>query len=178
MKMIRKIALLAVAAAGVIMFSPTEAKAQYDNVPKVDGIQLLDQGTLPDQTNVMDYITEKYKGKVIYMDLWAAWCAPCMAQFKDYSPKMHDAYQGKDVVFVNICFESPDDKWKEAIDGYNIHGENYSVPAGQGQAILAAFGLNGFPSYMIFDKEGKLITNKAPRPSSLDEAKAIIDPLL
>src|SRR5690349_18474220 len=45
-----------------------------------------------------------YKGKVLVLDFWATWCAPCIANFPHFN-KLADAYQSNDVVFAIISDE-------------------------------------------------------------------------
>lgn len=44
-------------------------------------------------------IIEKYKGKVIYVDMWASWCTPCRKEIKKMK-SIKDKYNYKEIVFL------------------------------------------------------------------------------
>ncbi len=52
-------------------------------------------------------LTEPYLGKVIYLDIWGTWCAPCKEQMK-FVGRVKEAMKGKDVVFMYLANNSPE----------------------------------------------------------------------
>jgi len=50
---------------------------------------------------VIDSIKSQNKGKVIYLDYWATWCAPCKAEMPN-SKKLMKELKGKDVSFIYV----------------------------------------------------------------------------
>ena len=44
---------------------------------------------------------EDFKGKYVYIDVWATWCAPCRAEIP-YLKKIEENYHNDDIVFVRI----------------------------------------------------------------------------
>lgn len=115
---------------------------------------------------LLQYLAEKYANKVIYIDVWATWCGPCIAEMKKV-PELHKYYKGEDVVFVNICMESCTDKWAQTIKTYSIEGENYFLNDDYGKLFRANNNLPGFPSYLLIDKT-KLLYNPVSKPSEME----------
>lgn len=110
-------------------------------------------------------VITKYKGKVIYVDVWATWCMPCLAEMGN-SQKLRQNLAGKDVVFVYLCISSPDEKtWRSLIGTKNIEGENYFLNYNQSQAILKSFKIKGIPYYLIVNKDGTIAKANAGRPA-------------
>ncbi len=63
------------------------------------------------RTGILQYLTKKYPGKVIYLDVYATWCGPCLKEMK-YAPALHQLYKNKGIVFVNICAQDDIVYWK------------------------------------------------------------------
>src|SRR5690606_21724622 len=85
-------------------------------------VQLID---LKENITTLSEILEKHKGKVVYVDYWTSWCAPCIDALPK-SKKLQKEYKNKDVIFVYINNEKEKEKWEIASKQYNlISSENY-----------------------------------------------------
>ncbi|MBQ7141928.1 MAG: TlpA family protein disulfide reductase [Bacteroidaceae bacterium] len=99
-------------------------------------------------------ILDRYKGKVVMIDIWATWCAPCwvgIEQMKPLKEKLHD----KDIVYVYITSStSPFDTWKELIP--DIKGEQYYLTDEQCLSVMQQYESEGYPTYAIYSPDGNL----------------------
>jgi thiol-disulfide isomerase/thioredoxin len=123
---------------------------------------------LPD-TKLFNFLMEKYKGKLIFIDIWGTNCPPCLEEFK-YTPELHKYFKDKDVVFVNLCVNSDIEYWKPAIMKHNINGENYFLDnkaTRQFRIDHKKYSLSGYPHYLLLDKNGE-IHYHLPRPSNFE----------
>jgi thiol-disulfide isomerase/thioredoxin len=103
---------------------------------------------------LIDAIIAKYKGSVVLVDFWATWCGPCMNAMVDMKP-VKTELKGKGVVFVYLSnISSPKPLWEGTIKG--IGGEQYYLMANEWESVMDKFGFTGIPSYLIYDKSGKL----------------------
>jgi len=107
--------------------------------------------------NVMDSIISKYKGKVVFVDFWATWCAPCLAAMR-ISESVKSEFENKEVVFVYMTDpSSPRKAWEQKISV--IGGEHYYVTNKEWDNLNKTYGFSGIPHYLIFDKSGILKHN-------------------
>ena len=117
----------------------------------------------------------QFQGKVVYVDLWYSTCGPCLEQFK-HTATLKKHLQGKDVAFLYMGRETSHpnsrQRWKNAIRENNLQGWHFymskpmadqlweHILANQKEQVAAAY-----PRYLLFDKNGELVTYNAKRPS-------------
>lgn len=106
-----------------------------------------------------------FKGKVVVVDVWATWCGPCRQELPSLK-KLEKELHGKDVVFMGVSVdeEKNKQKWldfvkKEQLQGVQLFASGWSK-------IAKDYQIKAIPRFMVFDKEGKIVSVDAPRPSN------------
>ena len=117
---------------------------------------------------------EDLRGKLLYIDVWATWCGPCIREFPALKELVKE-YDEKDIEFVSISIDSKNDynKWKKMVAEKNIGGIHLYDDEGLSSDFMRAFSVSLIPRFMMIDPQGKIITAKAPRPSSKEVRKFI-----
>ena len=111
---------------------------------------------LTDGKAIIDKIVEPYRGKIVYLDIWGTWCAPCKRKLSE-SHKLKDELKDYDIVYLYLANSSPEKSWKNVIAEYSLTEPNcvhYNLPHDQQHAVEEYVGLTGYPTYRLFDKQG------------------------
>ncbi len=112
------------------------------------------RGTLAHQ--MLDSIFSAHEGKVIYMDFWTTWCAPCIALFPKAN-EMINAYHDQDIVFIFICMGSSEEQWAALVDEANLDAYHLYATREHTQSLYKELQIGGHPYYMLADKNGFIV---------------------
>lgn len=126
---------------------------------------------------IFDYLSKRHPGKILYVDIYATWCVPCLEEMA-YLPALKKQVDSSKVVFINLCLQSEEAGWTGLIKKRNLSGENYFLNDDASKLFMGLYKIGGFPTYMLFDKKGKLRTATAPRPSEKEDLLKTITKLL
>ena len=109
------------------------------------------------------------KGKVVYIDVWATWCGPCLKEFP-HSRKLQKQFAGNDqAVFLYVSIDRAEDqeKWKNMIADQELKGVHVRESAESRESpLMKAYEISGIPRYILIDQAGNIVDAEAERPSS------------
>lgn len=133
---------------------------------------ILVSGT--DNKTTLKKLLETQKGKVIVIDFWASWCAPCRRLIPQYKSLINE-FSDQDVVFVFISIDKAKDDWLKASekDKINTHRFNYLILATE-NSFTETIQLKTIPRSIIFDKNGILVCKDAPHPGTNQLSEMIL----
>ncbi len=118
------------------------------------------------------YTLANYKGKVVYLDLWASWCTPCRVETPHFK-KIVERYKNDDrISFISIAVGDHKDKWKKALREdrptwlqlFDVH-----------RKIQNAYVASSIPKFVLISKDGKIVSFDAPFPSSGGKLERLLD---
>lgn len=109
-------------------------------------------------------ILNQNKGKLILIDFWASYCLPCLHELP-YSIALKKKYPELCILFISSDFAS--NSWAHGVNntGLKNMANNYLMFEIGQSTIQDYFKLKEIPRYVLYGKDGKLITDRAPHPS-------------
>ena len=123
------------------------------------------------------YLSE-FKDKIVYIDIWATWCGPCLQERKHFEALI-DKFSDKteDIVFMGISIDTDIRKWRSLVTVKDMKGVQFLSPQGFKSEICQDFGIGMIPRFMIVNKDGEFIEPNAMRPSQ-EEINDYLDRLI
>ena len=145
-----------------------ERKTLVDNVPK-EGDQAIDFKYADKDGNKLSL--SSFNGNLIYVDVWATWCGPCVAEIPSLQ-KLESDYHGKNITFMSVSVDEDKEAWEKMVADKELSG--IQLWADGWSKITKDYAIFGIPRFMLFDTEGNIISTNAPRPSS-DNIRKLLD---
>ncbi len=113
---------------------------------------------------------EQYRGKVVLLDFWAVWCAPCIAEMPKIK-KVYDTYknEGFDIIGISLDFDKKrlrdylkenDIPWRQVFSGKIMDNP-----------VALHYNVRSIPTQWLIDKDGSLISHQV-RGETLKEMVA------
>ena len=124
---------------------------------------------LADTSNIKTTISEvlaKNKGKVVYIDIWSLSCGPCRMAMP-FSKKLKDKLKDYPIEFVYLTVDNYSDKlWREVFEVSQTKNNHYRFEKGFDSELHKLLNIMIVPTYILIDKEGKLVSYDEERPNN------------
>ncbi|WP_158223379.1 TlpA disulfide reductase family protein [Mucilaginibacter sp. MD40] len=104
----------------------------------------------------------EFKGKYVYLDIWASWCYPCRKEYP-----LLEAMAGKldttKIKVIGISLDKTSWRWKGALTGVGMKGTQWCVTDTLFEHQLQ---INSIPRFILIDPAGKVQVRDMTRPSN------------
>lgn len=110
---------------------------------------------------------DDFKGKYVYIDVWATWCGPCKGEIP-FLEKVAEQYHGKNIEFVSVSVDKNEDhdKWKKMIKDKQMKGVQLLADKQFKSEFVTAYLINAIPRFILIDPKGNIVEPAAPAPSN------------
>ena len=95
-----------------------------------------------------------FRGRVVYINFWASWCRPCIANFEKYADERRQLYT-EGVVLLNLSIDEQVPQFRAALNRVNPLGIN-AQPLDM-KETKKQYALYDIPAYYLIDKFGKFV---------------------
>lgn len=106
-------------------------------------------------------------GKVLYIDVWATWCGPCVAE-APYFRKIAEKFKGDGRIgFISLSVDrdSDRDKWVEFVDKEKPFWPQFRLAGTNQDDFCNKVGINTIPRFLLIGPDGRFIDGDCARPS-------------
>lgn len=140
-----------------------EVTQKYELLKKIEKGAISPTFELKD-INGKKVALSQLKGKLVYIDIWATWCMPCIKEIPSLK-KMEEHFKGKGIQFVSICKSDTKERWKKMVKekelgGIQLFAEDENI------SFFKDYSVQGIPRFILIDRDGKIIDGNAKRPSN------------
>jgi len=120
----------------------------------------------------------QFRGKVVVVNLWAMWCAPCRTEMPTLA-RLAEAYADQDLVVLPINVDATEDGLAEALSFIDVHEP---LPLYSDMKFQLPFELPGegkMPQTVLLDRQGRIRAHFSGEADwASPEARALMDALL
>ncbi|MFT4155296.1 TlpA family protein disulfide reductase [Parafilimonas sp.] len=126
-------------------------------------------------SNLLTAKLKTYSGKVVelrevvnvgtplFMDFWATWCGPCIAEFPSLD-KVSRA--NRNIRFISLSIDEDEDKWRKFVKERKLDIKNTFLLVGAKENLLAnTYSLTDVPRFIVFNAKGECVSSNFIRPS-------------
>lgn len=98
---------------------------------------------------------ESLNGKVVLLNFWATWCAPCVFEMPSME-RLYQAYKDKDFEIVAINLDPPKAE-KDVRQFAKLNGISFQILLDPDLKTPPEYGVGGFPESIFISREGKIM---------------------
>lgn len=128
--------------------------------------------TLP---NAADSIIKlsSLNGKVVLIDFWASWCAPCRAENPSVV-KLYNRYREKGFEVFGVSLDVKKNAWIKAIKQDKIKYTQVIDNAGWNSKVAERYFVDQIPTNFLLDRSGKIVAINIEGMELFDKVKSLV----
>ncbi|MCA9252492.1 MAG: TlpA family protein disulfide reductase [Phycisphaerales bacterium] len=129
---------------------------------KIDRFLIINPGELAPDFEGTTLAGEKVKlsdlrGKVVLIDFWATWCAPCVAEMPNIK-RAYDQYKDSgDFVVLGISVDNDPQTVSRFVTAKGVNWPQIAVGPSDLNPIAKTYYVSGVPATFLIDQEGKVV---------------------
>lgn len=101
-------------------------------------------------------VLSSLRGKVVLLDFWASWCAPCRHENPNLV-KNYEKYKDKGFEIYQVSLDRTKDAWLKGIKDDNLDWIHVSDLQYWNSIVVPVYNIQGIPMSYLLDREGRII---------------------
>ena len=140
--------------------------------------QLTIGATVPEieLANEKDSIVKlsSFNGKVVLIDFWASWCAPCRAA-NPYIQQLYKKYKAKGFEVFAVSLDVKKDAWLKAVKKDKLTYTQVIDSGGWNSKVAERYFVDQLPTNFLLDKTGKIVAINLEGKELFDKVKELVN---
>ena len=119
-----------------------------------------------------------FKGKYVFLDFWASWCAPCRREIPYLKEALAYSGESGNLVVLSYSIDDEYEDWTECIAGNQLVHRNWvhiSALKGWNSEGIKLFSVKGVPFTALIDPDGNVVAFELRGEEMVKRLKKIVD---
>jgi len=127
------------------------------------------QGKTADNTYITlaDVIKEN---KVVLVDFWASWCAPCIKEMPVLT-QLYNDYQNKGLEIIGVSLDDSESLWKASVKQHNMSWIQIISKKDESDNIAELYGVVSIPHTVLINGNGEIIATQIRGQELIEKIK-------
>lgn len=126
--------------------------------------------------NTKDSLTKlsSLQGKVVLIDFWASWCAPCRAA-NPFVQKLYSKYKDKGFEVFAVSLDTKNKEWLKAIKQDKLKYTQVIDNSGWRSKVAEKYFVDQLPTNFLIDRAGKIVAIDLEGKELFDKVKSMVE---